>query len=196
MDMIKKIKTTLKNRIPYEIDNRSGELIHAAVLVPIFETNDGFKILFTERTHKVEHHKGQISFPGGAVDPSDRDFKDTALRESFEEVGLLYDDIEILGRLDDQLTSASSFIIHPYVGKIPHPYQFKINRDEVERIISVPLDLFFQENPDLYPASIKFDTFTYHGPVYRDNGVTIWGATAIIMRKFVGLLNGNKCLPE
>ena len=196
MEIIEKIQSVLKGRTPYEIDNRSGELIHSAVLIPIFESDGGYEILFTERTHKVEHHKGQISFPGGAADPDDKDFKETALRESFEEVGLLQEDVEVLGRLDDQLTVASKFIIHPFVGKIPHPYDFQINQDEVKRIIPVPLDLFFAENCDRHLSSIEFETFTYHGPAYRYNDVIIWGATAIMMNKFVHVLSGNKCLPE
>ena len=196
VNIAERIRSALYNRAPFEIDNQSGTLIDSAVLIPIFETTSGYEVLFTERTHKVEHHKGQISFPGGAVEPEDKDFEETALRESFEEVGLLREDVKILGRLDDQLTVASSFIIHPFVGKIPHPYDFEINEDEVERIISVPLDLFFIENSDLHPASIEFETFTYRGPAYRYDDVTIWGATAIMMSKFIRVLNGNKSLPE
>jgi len=196
VNIAERIRSALYNRAPFEIDNQSGTLIDSAVLIPIFETTSGYEVLFTERTHKVEHHKGQISFPGGAVEPEDKDFEETALRESFEEVGLLREDVKILGRLDDQLTVASSFIIHPFVGKIPHPYDFEINQDEVERIISVPLDLFFIENSDLHPASIEFETFTYRGPAYRYDDVTIWGATAIMMSKFIRVLNGNKSLPE
>jgi len=196
MDITGKIKSAINSRNPHIIDNRSRSLIHAAVLIPIFKSNDGYEVLFTERTHKVEHHKGQISFPGGAVEPDDKDYEETALRESFEEVGLLQEDVKVLGRLDDELTVASSFIVHPFVGKIPHPYDFEINPCEVKRIISVPLDLFFEKNSDLHPPSIEFETFTYRGPAYRYDDVTIWGATAIIMNKFVSLVERNKSLPE
>ena len=191
MSITEKIRSALNSRNPKIIDNRSENLIHASVLIPIFKSGNGYKVLFTERTHKVEHHKGQISFPGGAVEPDDRDFEETALRESFEEVGLLPEDVKVLGRLDDELTVATNFIVHPFVGKIPHPYDFEINENEVERIISVPLDLFFDENSDRHLNSIEFETFTYNGPGYRYDDVTIWGATAIIMNKFVRLLNEN-----
>ncbi len=191
MSITEKIRSALNSRNPKIIDNRSENLIHASVLIPIFKSGNGYKVLFTERTHKVEHHKGQISFPGGVVEPDDRDFEETALRESFEEVGLLPEDVKVLGRLDDELTVATNFIVHPFVGKIPHPYDFEINENEVERIISVPLDLFFDENSDRHLNSIEFETFTYNGPGYRYDDVTIWGATAIIMNKFVRLLNEN-----
>ena len=189
MEITDKIRSTLNNRTPHKIDNRSGQLIHAAVLIPIFKSSHGYEVLFTERTHKVEHHKGQISFPGGGVEKRDKDFIETALRESFEEVGLLQEDVEVLGQLDDELTVASSFIVHPFVGKIPYPYEFEINPDEVEKIITVPFDLFFEKNNHLHPGFIEFETFTYRGPAYRYNDVIIWGATAIIMSKFVRLVS-------
>lgn len=191
MDIINKIQNTLDSRDAKEIDSKEDCLIHASVLIPLFKKNNGYEVLFTERTHKVEHHKGQISFPGGAVEPEDKNFEETALRESFEEIGLKQSDVEVLGRLDDELTVASSFIVHPFVGKIPCPYDFKINRDEVEKIITVPLDIFFNRNSGHHLSSVEFDTFIYNGPAYRYNGVTIWGATAIIMNKFIHLLSTN-----
>jgi 8-oxo-dGTP pyrophosphatase MutT (NUDIX family) len=189
MDILQKIQTVLNSRAPHEIDNRSGELIHAAVLIPIFESDGGYKVLFTERTHKVEHHKGQISFPGGAADPDDKDFKETALRETFEEVGLRQQDVRVLGRLDDQLTVASNFIVHPFVGVFPYPYSYSINKNEVERIISFPLDVFMDKNSHLHPRSIDFNTFVYEGPAYRYDDVTIWGATAKIMSNLMVLIS-------
>ncbi len=196
MDIAEKIRSALNSRAYKKIDNNSGKLIHASVLIPVFETGNGAKVLFTERTHKVEHHKGQISFPGGAIEPDDKDYEETALRESFEEVGLLPDDVKVLGRLDDELTIASNFIVHPFVGTIPHPYDFQVNQDEVERIISVPLGLFFEENSGQHPRAIEFEDFTYRGPAYRYKDITIWGATAKIMHKFIFLLTGNKSLPD
>jgi len=196
MDIIEKIRTAFHQREPKIIDNQSGQLIHSAVLIPIFKRNSGYEVLFTERTHKVEHHKGQISFPGGAVEREDKNFEQTALRESYEEVGLMKEDVEVLGQLDDELTIASNFIVHPFVGEIPYPYNFSLNQDEVERIISVPLELFFEENSDQHPSSIDFENFTYNGPAYRYDDVIIWGATANIMNHFIRLVKGNKGLPE
>lgn len=189
IDIIEKIKKVLDGRKPRTIDNQTGQLIHAAVLIPIFERDSRYEVLFTERTHKVEHHKGQISFPGGAFENSDKNYEETALRETYEEVGLMTNDVEVLGQLDDELTIASNFIVHPFVGRIPHPYDFKINRHEVERIITVPLDMFFEENSQEHPDSIDFENFTYHGPAYMHDDVTIWGATAKIMKHFIKVIH-------
>ncbi len=189
MDLTEKIQALLTEQSPSVIENKKGLLIHAAVLIPICETPDGYEVLFTERTHRVEHHKGQISFPGGSVEAHDRDYQETALRETEEEIGVSPHDVKVLGRLDDELTMATNFIVHPFVGKIPHPYEFVINRYEVERIIPVPIEIFLHENAHLHPAFLDFKTFVYEGPVYRYEEITIWGATAKIMHKFMGLIS-------
>ena len=191
MDAINAIKETLKNRIPRSVKNSISHYIHAAVLIPVFFEDGGCNVLFTERSLKVEHHKGQISFPGGVVDKKDKSLQETALRESYEEIGLLTEDVEILGQIDEVLTVTSHFIIHPFVGRIPYPYSFKINHEEVERIITIPLQFFFdkKDHADL-------DGFTYRGTTYEYQDYTIWGATASIMENLIHLVGGNLHLPE
>ena len=145
MDILDQIKVILSKREPRQIENIDSHHIHAAVLIPIFSESNTYKILFTKRTNKVEHHKGQISFPGGSVEDQDNSYLETALRETCEEIGVRQQDVEVLGQIDDKLTVASNFIVRPFVGRIPHPYAFEINPDEVEKIISVPIHLFFSE---------------------------------------------------
>src|SRR5262249_58054340 len=96
-------------------------LVRAAVLIPLYEVGGQVHVLLTRRTDKGDQHKGQVSFPGGRCDETDADALDTALREAYEEVGLRREDVEILGALDDMLTS-TGFVVTPYVGVIPHPY--------------------------------------------------------------------------
>ena len=141
-EMIRMIKMTLKARQPKAIKNVDPNYRHASVLVPLFKSDGEYQVLFTKRTHQVEEHKGQISFPGGGVEDKDRTLEETALREAFEEVGLKRGDVSILGQLDDTPTAASRFIIHPFVGLIPFPYPFNLNAVEVKRIIKIPLDFF------------------------------------------------------
>ncbi|MBT9133176.1 MAG: putative Nudix hydrolase NudL [Firmicutes bacterium] len=114
-------------------------LISSAVLVPIYEKDSEYYIIFTKRTETVEYHKGQISFPGGRKDKSDSCLLATALRESFEEIALQPEVVEILGELDDETTISTSFVVSPFVGFILYPYDFEINREEVEEVMEIPL---------------------------------------------------------
>ena len=98
----------------------------AAVLVPLFEKDASCHLLFTMRSHQVRHHRGQISFPGGAFDEEDADLQRTALREAFEEIGLREREVQVLGILDDIITT-SEFIVTPFVGVFPYPYLFKVS---------------------------------------------------------------------
>jgi len=125
------------------------------VLVPLFEKGDRWYILFTKRTERVKHHKGQISFPGGVVDETDEDMEATALRETFEEIGLPRDNAEILGKLDDAYTVTSGYLITPIVAEIPHPYPFSINEDEIEELIEIPLEAFLDR--DRWTSEMRSD---------------------------------------
>ncbi|MGD9040030.1 MAG: CoA pyrophosphatase, partial [Desulfobacteraceae bacterium] len=106
-DLSEIIREVLNSRPPKRIPDEQSSYIHAAVLFPIFSANGEYNVLFTQRTHKVESHKGQISFPGGGVEEQDGSLEETALREAHEEIGLLNKDVEILGQLDDTTTVVS-----------------------------------------------------------------------------------------
>ena len=187
-DSIKQIKEILRTREPAVIEDGSSQYRQAAVLIPLFRDKDEYKVLFTKRTDRVDEHKGQISFPGGSVDEGDVSYKETALREAFEEIGLLKEDVRILGRTDDSLTVASNFIIHPFVGFIPYPYPFQINAHEVKRLIEVPFSTFVRHPAAIRRNVYEFDGVLYEGPVYDYQGDIIWGASARIMENFLEIL--------
>jgi 8-oxo-dGTP pyrophosphatase MutT (NUDIX family) len=195
MTIIEIIRDSLNNREPKTIDNPDSRYIHSSVLIPIFSEDDQYMVLFTERTNRVEHHKGQISFPGGAVDKDDGSLEETALREAYEEIGLLKGDVELLGRTDDMLTLVSDFIIHPFVGRIPYPYPFRINSREVDSIVFIPLYVFMDKTSGHIKDSIDVGGFTYHGTSYEYQGHVIWGATARIMENLIRIVGTNLCLP-
>lgn len=158
----------------------------AAVLVPIFGKHGQYYILFTKRTEKVKEHKGEISFPGGAYEEKDGSMINTALREAAEEIGLMADHVEILGELDDTITT-TGYLISPFVAGIPWPYQFKADTDEIEEIIEVPVSTLLDrsclreetEIRDGKPATAFF---------YHCYGHVIWGATARILNQLLGIL--------
>ena len=184
------IRQTLQVREPRQIHDAPPHYKHAGVLIPLMREEGVHKVLFTKRTERVEHHKGQISFPGGAADDEDDSIEETALRESCEEIGACEEVVNLLGRIDDILTLESSFIVHPFVGLIPSPYEFNISRVEVKRLIKVPWDILVkchQENRT-YTIEDKGGT-TYETPAFEFNGDVIWGATARMMGNFIEILN-------
>lgn len=161
-------------------------LAPAAVLVPFYPEPHGLSLIFTKRTNHLDHHKGQISFPGGRQDPGDRDATATALRETYEEIGVRPDHVEIWGRLNQDVT-VTGFSLAPVVGIIPYPYDFKLHTFEVERLIIAPLaHLMDPDNSgeEMYPWQGKnYKTYKYY---FKDD--VIWGATARIVHKLITLL--------
>lgn len=157
--------------------------VPAGVLLPIYLREGEHFLAFTRRTELVEHHKGQISFPGGAYQAGDRNLLDTALRESFEEIGLSPSDVQVVGELDDFITG-TNFRITPFVGFIPYPYSFNENKFEVAEIIHVSLSGLLDKRhfrQEIYPSGVM-------GYFYDCKGCTIWGATARILKLFLDII--------
>ena len=166
-----------------------GAGIPAAVLVLFFERDGELRIVFTRRTDRVLHHKGQISFPGGAKDPEDRDLETTALRETWEEIGVPPDSIEILGALDDSVV-VTGFVVTPYVGWARGPIEFRPNAEEAEEIIEVPVS-FLADHSRYRVEPREYEGRTYQ-TTYLDFGAhIIWGATGGILRRFVEEILGS-----
>jgi 8-oxo-dGTP pyrophosphatase MutT (NUDIX family) len=161
--------------------------IPSAVLVPIYLHDAEYHVILIRRTETVKAHKGQISFPGGICEKEDKSSMDTALRESQEEIGLLPDDVEILGELDDEITTTSNYIVSPFVGIIPWPYRFRKNEDEVDEILYVPLPALLGKDC-LKPDTEILDGKTVNSFAYHYRGNVIWGATARILYKFMEII--------
>ena len=161
--------------------------VPAAVLLPIYCKNGQYCLLFTKRTQKVKEHKGEISFPGGVYEEEDRTLVNTALRESTEETGLLAEQVEILGELDDTPSLSSNYIISPFVGFIPWPYQFKMNREEIEEMIEIPVSSLLDKG-SWYQETEVIDGEAVTSYSYHYQGRVIWGATARILTQFLEIL--------
>ena len=163
-------------------------LVPAAVLVLLAVKHGEHHVLFTKRSDKVKCHKGEISFPGGTVDPGDTDLLHTALREGKEEIGLMPHDVAILGRLDDMVTVTTGFVITPYVGIIPYPYPFQINAEEIAELFLAPLKTLAEgwrsKTSGISSTGIKNTGLTFY---YQEK--IIWGATARILNQFMDLVN-------
>lgn len=164
--------------------------IPAAVVVPIlvdemrWESARSGSLLLTIRSEDLEHHKGQIAFPGGVKDEADPTLEATARREFEEELGVEATDLKLIGELSSQLTISSPFIVHPYIGLWPADEKFKPNPSEISALIEVPiLYLLDEANSKIEP--IRRGEVTYLLKSYYYEGHRIWGATARIITELL-----------
>lgn len=170
----------------YQPSTRTAtDTVRAAVLCPLFVEAGVLKMLFIKRSQTVRTHKGEISFPGGVKESGDDSLKTTSTRETEEEIGVQESDINIYGGLDE-VNTTTGFLVSPFVGSIPHPYQFKLSEEEVDSLITLTVDDF------LKPQN-KIDFYYFNGRslqpqlAYNIDGQIIWGATAKIMCQFIEL---------
>ena len=166
-----------------------GPLVRAAVLVPIVDRGDA-ALVFAQRTEHVGHHRGQISFPGGRVDPGDADDLAAALREAHEEVGLDPARVEPLGLLDDTETFATQFVITPWVGVVRGPVVWQPDGAEIEKVIEVPVAALLDR------GNFRVERWERNGAAhdvyfYDYGDTTIWGATARILKQYLDLVEAS-----
>ena len=186
---IKKMKQQLKRILSrrQKLHIFDANRTAAAVLVPIFDKQGRYYILFTKRTEKVKEHKGEISFPGGAYEEGDGTMVDTALRECAEEIGLMTDEVEVIGELDDIVSRTSNYSISSFVAVIPWPHRLKVDGEEVEEIIEVPIrELMDRDCLRQETEIVNGEKLPLH--FYHHKGRVIWGATARILNQFLDIL--------
>lgn len=159
-------------------------LRRAAVLLPIVEAQAGPALILTRRTDQVEHHKGQISFPGGALDDGE-DPLDGALRETCEEIGVPPADVEVLGGLDDEEAAVSGFLVSPFVAALRYPMRLRMSAEEVQAVLVVPLRALLDPRnvrTELYRRPRGDSVVMYY---YQAGPDVIWGATGRIVARFL-----------
>lgn len=181
--LIERVRDRLRDRVPAKTN--AGGLRPAAVLIPIVVDPGGEALLLTRRADTLRRQPGDISFPGGAVDPSDETPLAAALRESREEVGLDSDAVTLLGQMDERGT-VTGFRITPFVGAILQPYDFEPNH-EVGGLLKVPLEALSD------PNALSIEKRQVNGRVrdvyhYRYREHDIWGITGQLVRDFLQLI--------
>jgi 8-oxo-dGTP pyrophosphatase MutT (NUDIX family) len=161
----------------------------AAVLVPLVERAAGLTVLLTQRAATLKDHAGQISFPGGRIEPEDADAWHAALREAFEEIGLKPELVEFAGYLPDHMV-ISGFRVTPVVGFVKPEYQLRIAAAEVHDVFEVPLDFILDAaNHKSRQRQIGELTVDIHDIPYGERN--IWGATASMLLTFRRLLQNR-----
>jgi 8-oxo-dGTP pyrophosphatase MutT (NUDIX family) len=157
----------------------------AAVLIPLTRFADEWHLLYTRRGDRVETHKGQVSFPGGACDPGEQTPEQTALREAEEEIGIRPGDVRVLGRLRSMIT-ITSFHVTPVVGVVPWPYAFRVENVEVARVFTMPLAWLAEKSNrwEIPLPARNFGLIVYH----PYDGELLWGATALMTDNFLKAL--------
>jgi len=184
VEMKDRIRECLAALAPRQLTN--GFIREAAVLMPIFKWEQEYHFLLTRRTEEVQTHKGQISFPGGMREEKE-ELIQTALRETFEEVGIEGRRIEVLGRFHDYL-SVNSYRVTPFAGFIEGPFTTVPQVHEVAEVLQVPFRVF------LDPARLRIEKSTIRNRMedvyfYAYGTHQIWGLTARIIRDFMHALN-------
>lgn len=170
----------------------------AAVLVLLFPCRNCISIAFIQRTRYDGPHSGQISFPGGVMEKVDKSYIDTAIRECYEETGVISKDIQVLGILSELKIPVSNFTVQPVVGFLDYCPEFKLDPREVEHMIIVPLSHLSDPGNILEETRI-FKQETFKVPYFRYKNHKIWGATAMILSEFLTVIQGlepDQYLPE
>jgi 8-oxo-dGTP pyrophosphatase MutT (NUDIX family) len=156
----------------------------AAVLLPLFVRDGALRIVLTRRTETVEHHRGQISFPGGAEEEADESAFATAVRETEEELGIPAGDIRLLGALSP-LATVSDFFVEPFVGAIPYPHVLRPAEAEIAEVIDAPIAALMDPKileRRLLPGREAPTLFFHYGQH------VIWGATARMLKELLDAL--------
>lgn len=204
---IELLKKQLKSELPGEIAQQQmspplrmqgvklpideSKAIKSAVLLLLFPINEIPHFVLIKRIVDNGPHSGQISFPGGKYESQDRNISHTAIRETYEEIGIQEADIEIIGSLSSLFVPVSNFIIYPLVGTINYKPTFKISKSEVNSLIITNLNDFFHNKSTTYGKFVSNNTIV-EAPFYYVKDNRIWGATAMILSEFFEIYSNIK----
>lgn len=176
IDYLTELRKRLSNFAPARI---KGAHPDAAVLIALTDNPYNPEIILTRRASHLSSHSGQVAFPGGMQDKTDRNLKHTALRESEEEVALQPDQVEIIGKLN-QVISHMGVRVTPWVGIVPEDIELTANEDELDAIFRVPLSFFLEDqrhHTDVIPVEKK----AIYVPCYHFDEFVIWGLSAMML---------------
>lgn len=184
------LQDALARRRPTEVGAGKGR--PAGVLMPLWDNGDSVQVIFTKRSSSLPQHAGQVSFPGGMLESGDPDLAHAALRETHEEIGVPADKVKVLSRLD-QLKTITGFVITPYLGLVASDVSFKVNPQEVERLLLVPLAKVL-DRQRYRELEVDWDGMKLCQMGLPHDGDVIWGATFRMLQNFLDSL--DQCTAE
>jgi 8-oxo-dGTP pyrophosphatase MutT (NUDIX family) len=162
----------------------------AAVLVLITKNLNYGNLVLTKRSETLRRHGGEMSFPGGVMDTGDGNLKETALRETFEEINVSRDQIDIIGSLSD-ISTSTGYLIRPFVAILKEPYKFSVNTFEVSDIVEVPMVSLLRGDCDRNESVLSNQYCLIKKPLYVYKGNIIFGATARILNELLSIMESD-----
>lgn len=198
------LKQTLSQKQPLFIGEKSA--FRSVVLIPLVQINAEWHVLFEVRALTMRKQPGDISFPGGKIDPTDESPLSAALRETSEELGISNEAIQVVGQLSPYVASPS-FVVYPFVAVLDYDKVHNFNKDEVEQIFTVPVSWLLNNAPYMHHVKVevkpgedfpfgkimngteyRWRTNTIEEWFYEYEDYTIWGLTARILKYFIELM--------
>lgn len=185
-DSQKKMAVIPINTITEKAFIQPGNAKQASVSIILFSEKNELFFFLTKRTTDVEHHKGQISLPGGAIDKGEAAMN-ASLRESNEEIGIDISTLNFLGKLTDLYTPVSYFNIHPFVWFTNEKPKITLNHREVDTIYKIGITELIDEK-NISKKNVEKSGITFQVPAFNFNKCVSWGATAMILSEFRDLI--------
>ena len=157
------------------------------VLSLLYPHGEELFLVLMKRTEDGRVHSGQISFPGGRMEPHDPDLRMTALREAEEELGIPITEVEVLGSLTELYIQASNFLVQPVVGYAAKRPNFRPSAVEVEEVVEIPLKTLLETPPAVTPVTVA-SGFRLDARAFLVDHHVIWGATAMMLNELLTVI--------